>query len=239
LKNQHLIDKSLFESIRLYYSAGADIPATLNQSWQQSFGRFVRNGIGTTEIGHVFMTTTTDDEIYTTGKVVSGYTVKLCDENGTETNNGQGELWVKPPYHLLGYWENNDANHQKFQQGWYRTGDMFVVNDDSTYSYVGRADDLFKVNGRWIAPLEIENFVLSEFKDIEDVAVVGVKNEEREDIPAMFLVSKSEETELFERLKLKLSQKFERYKIPVKMIMLKELPKNENGKLLRRKLINL
>lgn len=239
LKQENTLDKTIFDCINIYFSAGADMPAALNKRWHQSFKKYVRNGIGATEMGHVFMTTTQDEEIYSTGKVVNGYSIKLCDNEGIEVENSQGELWIKPPYKPLGYWENDNANTQKFRDGWYKSGDLFQKNEDNTYSYVGRADDLFKVNGRWVVPLELENYILGECKDLDEVAVVGCKNHEQEIEPVMFLVTKNNTPELLENIKNLLINKYERYKIPVKYIILDLLPKNENGKLLRNKLIEM
>jgi acyl-coenzyme A synthetase/AMP-(fatty) acid ligase len=225
-------------TIRLFYSAGSHLPKGLNERWEQHFGKPILDGIGSTEIGHVFISNTLENPLVgKTGFPVEGYDVKICDAHENLVNPQEvGELWVKPTYHLLGYWENNTATLQKYTNGWYRSGDLFLQNIDQSYSYVGRADDLFKVNGRWIAPLEIEQFILTKFELVEDAALIGVHDEEGHEIPVMYLQTTFDDEWLKEKIHQQLINQFESYKIPVTYIQVRDFPKNENGKLLRKKL---
>lgn len=238
LKKADTLRKGIFDSIRIFYSAGSHLPKSLNERWEKHFGKPILDGIGSTEIGHVFISNNIENPLKgKTGFPVNGYEVKICDENSNVVNHQEvGELWVKPNYKLLGYWENNSATLQKYYNGWYKSGDLFMKNLDNSFSYVGRADDLFKVNGRWIAPLEIEQAILTNFEVIEDAALIGVQDEDENEIPVMYLQTSFDDETLNTKINEYLINHFERYKIPNTYIQKREFPRNENGKLLRKKL---
>ncbi len=240
LANLDKINKSDFQQIRVFYSAGAHLPKELNERWKKVFGNYILDGIGSTEIGHVFISNIPQTPTpWATGYPVAGYDVKICDENENQVLQGQkGELWVKPTVNLLGYWENNIANQTKFKDGWYKTGDVFVQNNDNSFSYLSRKDDLFKINGRWVVPAEIERLVLANFTMIEECALLGIADEEGHTMAVLYVVTKYDMENLEEEIKLFLKSQTDSYKVPKKLIQGRMLSKNENGKLERHKLID-
>jgi benzoate-CoA ligase family protein len=242
-----ILDESLgikdedLSSIRLCFSAGSPLPEQLYIRWKERFGIPILDGIGATEAGHVFLSNTFEtSRAGSTGYPVEGYEVLLVTEDGEEAKPGeQGVLMVKGPSLSSGYWENPALNQKKFKDGWYRTGDVFVRNKAGDYSCKGREDDLFKVNGRWVVPVEVESAVQRNFIKVKEAVLVGRENSQGLTEPVLFVctdLDKSEENELSESILNYLSNAVESHKRPRDCIVLKELPRNDNGKLLRSQL---
>lgn len=225
--------------IRILFSAGSHLTKEINTNWKLKYGNFILDGIGATELGHVFISNNPSCPIPgATGFPVKGYKVKLVDENNNEVPPGsKGQLCIKPRYPLLGYWENEAKNREKFSNGWYYTGDLFIQDEQESYTFLGRSDDLFKVNGRWIVPAEIENIILSNFP-IEECALVGSMDRDGNTIPVLFLSKISKEeisiNSIYESLK-----DLDSYKRPEVCIEIESFPKNDNGKTLRRELLDI
>lgn len=235
------VNKDDLASIRLYFSAGSPLPRQLYLRWKERFDGTILDGIGATEVGHVFLTNTPDkNRAGGTGFPVEGYEVRLVTEAGEEPRNGeQGVLLVKGPSLSSGYWENYNMNRMKFKDGWYRTGDVFVRNEDGSYSCMGREDDLFKINGRWVVPIEVENEVQRKFARVKEAVLIGRDNEQGLTEPFLFVCSDldgEEEGELSNSILAHLSDSVESYMQPRNCIVVKELPRNDNGKLLRSQL---
>jgi benzoate-CoA ligase family protein len=230
-------------SVRLWFSAGAPLPVQIFDRWNERFGAPILDGIGATEVGHVFLTNSAKKNAAgSTGYPVPGYQVRLVTENGEEPRQGeQGVLLVKGPSVSPGYWEKPELNRQKFKDGWYRTGDVFVVGKDGDYRCRGREDDLIKVRGRWVVPLEVESMVQRNFSAVKEAVLVGRPDEAGLTEPVLFICTEagSDRDLLVSDIVSLLEEKLESYKRPRDCIVLNELPRNDNGKLLRARLVEM
>src|SRR5262249_30325348 len=153
------------------------------------------------------------------GTPIVGYDVRLVDPAGRPVaGSGDGVLVVAGPSVSPGYWQRPTETAAKFHDGWDRTGDRFRRADTGDYEYLGREDDLFKVHGRWVAPLEIENLVLAAHEEITEAAVVGVETETELCVPVLFVVAKPVDlavaAALEERVLAGLAGGVEPYKLP-------------------------
>jgi len=236
------VTREALASVRIWFSAGSPLPEQIYQRWLERFGQPILDGIGATEVGHVFLTNRPDNSrAGSTGAPVESYQVRLINDAGKESAPGeQGVLMVQGPSLSSGYWENPDLNQQKFQDGWYRTGDVFVRDEAGYYSCKGREDDLFKVNGRWVVPVEIENEVHRHFPSVKEAVVVGRESCDGLTETILFVcaeVAAETRQTLKESILAHLAQSLEKHKRPCDCIVLNELPRNDNGKLLRAQLV--
>ena len=167
------------------------------------------------------------------GTVVGGYRVRLRDEAGNDVAPGTpGQLWVSGASAATGYWCRTDATRQSFHGEWFRSGDMYVESEDGFYTYLGRADDMFKVGGEWVAPAEVEG-VLIEHADVLEAVVVGATRADGlvEAVACVVPVAGQElEPEaLIEHCRGRLAG----FKRPRRVLVLDELPKTATGKIQR------
>lgn len=226
-------------SLRLCVSAGEALPAGLVQQWMETFGVEVLDGIGTTEMLHIFISNRVGQvRPGSSGLPVPGYDVKLVDDDGRPVAAGQqGHLWVRGRSAARGYWNRPDATARNFVQGWVRTGDLYLRDADGFYYHKGRSDDCFKVSGQWVSPLEVEEVVRSH-PHVRDVAAVGGTSPEGLSLVRVFIVAapgvdvKRLEAELRDLCRGKLPQ----FKQPKDYRFLSELPRTPTGKLQRFKL---
>ncbi|REC59955.1 hypothetical protein DRF65_23155 [Chryseobacterium pennae] len=237
-----------FNSIRLFVSAGSSLPESIAREWDSKFEKTIINGIGSTEIGHIFMCNRhlkKQNKNSSLGIPVSGYQIKICKIDNPDVSiknhNEIGELCVSPPESTLSsYWEKEEANKVKYKEGWYFSGDLCSQAEDGTYTYHGRKDDLFKVNGRWVNPLEIENIILRSFQEVDECAVTYYLDDDALIKPVLYVVGKEDCNMVFlsDEIQKKLSEIFPSYKRPSKIHFIKELPRNSNGKIYRKGLVN-
>ncbi|WP_416897759.1 MAG: benzoate-CoA ligase family protein [Minwuia sp.] len=145
-------------ALRVCVSAGEALPRDIGERWNQRFGVEIVDGIGSTEMLHIFLSNRPGDVKYgTTGKPVPGYETKLTDENGQPVPDGEiGDLWVNGPSSAIAYWNNREKSMETFHGPWTRTGDKYAVDEDGCYVYQGRSDDMLKVSGIWVSPFEVE-----------------------------------------------------------------------------------
>lgn len=234
--------KEEVSGVRLWFSAGTPLPEQIYNRWKERFGADILDGIGATEVGHVFLTNTPEQSAPgSTGYPVPGYDVRLLTENGQEAATGeQGVLLVKGPSLSPGYWENPSLNQIKFKDGWYRTGDVFVRGENGDYRCQGREDDLFKVKGRWVVPLEVESTVHRHFPQVKEAVLVGRTDNNGMTVPVLFICSEATDPDnLINDIDDFLKEQIESYKQPSDCYVVKELPRNDNGKLLRSKLVEM
>lgn len=179
-------------SVRLCVSAGEALPASYIEQWKRVFGLDIIDGIGSTESLHIYLSNQVDDiRQGSTGKIVPGYEAKIVDEQGHETQvNEVGDLLIKGESIAASYWNLNEENKKKFIGNWLVTGDKYFKDEDGFYWYAGRNDDMMKVNGIWVSPIEIENALLSH-PDILETAVVAVNDENGLIKPKAFIVLKA------------------------------------------------
>lgn len=218
-------------SVRVTTSAGEALPADLHDRWMRTFGVELLDGLGTAEMWHIFLTNRPGDVAPgTLGKPVPGFEVKLCDADGREVPDGEvGALWVKGESRAMAYWQQMDDTMQAFRGEWYVSSDMLQKNPDGRFVYCGRSDDMLKVSGKWLAPGELENCLVSH-PAVREVAVVGVKNADGLVKPCAFVVSDTPSTELAAELQTYAKTKLEPYKYPRDVIFLERLPRTHLGK---------
>ena len=160
-------------SLRMCVSAGEALPAHLGQQWEETFGIPLLDGIGSTEMLHMFMSNRLNDVCYgSSGKVLSGYEARLLDEHGQPSSSeSEGNLWIKGASAASGYWERPEETARTFVDDWVRTGDLYRRDDEGHWFHMGRSDDCFKSSGQWVSPVEVEG-VLLRHDNVSRVAVV-------------------------------------------------------------------
>lgn len=160
--------------LRLCVSAGEALPRKVAEHFSEHFGCGIIDGIGSTEMLHIFISNRADDIQYgKTGVPVPGYEAQLRDPEGAPVGNGEiGDLFVRGPSSALCYWSDRERSHNTFQGAWTRTGDKFVRDDTGHYVYAGRSDDMLKVSGQYVSPAEVED-VLMRHPAVLEAAVVG------------------------------------------------------------------
>ena len=224
-----------------FVSAGSPLPTVIFNAWKCRHEIIILDGIGATEMGHIFLTNTIDNAKGSSlGKVVPGYEVKLVDEKGSADGDERGVLYVKGFSVSKGYMNLPDKNAERFSEGWFRTGDVFTKDESGRYFYEGREDDLFKIKGRWVSPLDIENFVMSNFKKVKEAALVcGADND---GLPKSYMfLSVDDSVRSLDKLKNDIfeliSEGFEAHCVPNEYRTIEKMPRNDNGKLLRHQLL--
>jgi benzoate-CoA ligase family protein len=216
-------------SLRLATSAGEALPETLYHRWKESFGVELLDGLGTAEMWHIFITNTVGDvRPGTLGKVVPGFEIKACDEDGIGVAPGEvGRLWVRGESLALGYHEDPEQTAQSFRGEWFVGGDLVSIDEDGYVTHRGRADDAIKVKGKWFRPQEVES-VLLDHPSVGEVAVVAVDDEHGLAKPVAFVVASGDATEQ-ELIDWVLGH-LEPYKHPRRVFMVDDLPQTHLGK---------
>lgn len=224
-------------SLRLATSAGEALPAELYSRWRDAFGVELLDGLGTAEMWHIFLSNRPGDVVPgTLGRPVDGFEVRLCDEDGREVADGEaGVLWVRGDSRALGYWQRLHDSMQAFRGEWYVSGDMLRKNADGTFVYCGRADDMLKVSGKWLAPGELENCLL-QHEQVREVAVVGVRDASGLVKPYAYVVADAPSLALASDLQSFAKSRLEPYKYPRVVVFLESLPRTHLGKVDRHRL---
>ncbi|MFZ0844471.1 MAG: benzoate-CoA ligase family protein [Pseudolabrys sp.] len=226
--------------IRRCISAGEALPEEIARNWKTRYGVEISDGLGTTEMLHIYLTNRPGATKYgTTGKAVPGYDIKLIGEDGAPVKQGEmGELYARGPTSAIMYWNNREKSRSTFQGEWTRSGDKYIEDADGYYICCGRADDMLKVSGMYVSPFEVEAALLSH-PDVLEAAVVGWGDEQKLIKPKAFVVLKSPDNAsdalvrgLQEHVKAKLAP----YKYPRWIEFRKDLPKTATGKIQRFKL---
>jgi len=232
-----------FPSLRLCASAGEALPLEVFRRWKEKTGLSILDGIGSTEAVHIFISNYPDNvREGTSGRLVPGYEAKVVDFFGKEVPPGEpGHLLIRGRSLTPGYWNRPKENAERFdEKGWFKTGDMYSQKD-GYFVYQGRGDDMLKVGGIWVSPVEIEN-VLMEHGVVHECAVVG---QEIEGLikPFAYVVpetglgaSEREREDLCRELIRHAGDRLPRFKCPWDVILSEELPKTATGKIQRFKL---
>ncbi len=226
--------------LRACVSAGEALPEELGQRWVTSVGVDIYDGIGSTEMLHIFLTNGPTALRYgTTGQAVPGYTLKLVDDHGAPVKPGEvGELFVSGPSSAAYYWNNRARSRSTFHGEWTRTGDKYVASADGFYTYGGRTDDMLKVGGIYVSPFEVEAALVTHPAVLE-AAVIGVADESRLIKPKAYVVLKTGHaagSSLDGELKQHVRDRLAPYKYPRWIEFVAELPKTATGKIQRFKL---
>ena len=228
-------------SLRFCYSAGEALPIELYERWMRTCGVEIYDGIGSAEMFHIYISNRPGDvKPGSLGKVVNGYEARIVDADGQQLPTGQmGTLKIKGDSASLCYWNAQDKSKEVFAGDWCTTGDQFHVDADGYYWYHGRTDDMLKVSGIFVAPAEIENCLL-QHQAVLECAVIGHDGGDGLVKPKAFVVlrdaDKSSDETLPTELKDFVKSHLAVYKYPRWIEFVSSLPKNDRGKIDRRKL---
>jgi 4-hydroxybenzoate-CoA ligase len=225
--------------LRLCFSAGEPLPAHIGLAWRERFGLDIVNGVGSTEMGHLFLTNLPHAVEYgTAGIPVKGYDVKLVDEAGQPVTDGEiGELVVRGQSAALGYWNQRERSRRTFEGEWTHTGDKYLRRPDGVYLYCGRTDDMFKVSGIWVSPFEVEDALLAH-PQVGEAAVVPAEDRDGLIKPKAFVVLKDPRADrnsraLHDELKMHVKRTIGSWKYPRWIEFVDSLPKTATGKIQR------
>jgi len=227
-------------SLRLVLSAGEKLPEPLQQQWLQRCGVEILDGIGSAELFHIYISNRPGAvRPGSLGQAVPGYDCRVVDETGFEVAAGEtGRLHVRGESAALCYWQAHEASKQTFRGDLVVTGDLFRMDEDGYFFYEGRADELLKVGGKWVAPHEVEECLLAH-EAVEQAAVVGWKDKEGLVKPRAFVVAAAGHApgpELAARLQEWVRNRLDAHKYPRVVSFLPDLPKNDRGKVDRKSL---
>jgi benzoate-CoA ligase len=224
-------------ALRLTSSAGEALPAEIGERFKRHFDVDIIDGIGSTEMLHIFLSNQPGNVRYgTTGWPVPGYEIELRAEDGKPVADGEpGDLYIQGPSAAMMYWGNRAKTRETFQGGWTKSGDKYVRNADGTYTYSGRSDDMLKVSGIYVSPFEVEA-TLVQHPAVLEAAVIGVPDPEGLTKTKAFVVLKQGGKATEDELKAFVKDKLAPYKYPRMIEFVTDLPKTATGKIQRFKL---
>jgi benzoate-CoA ligase len=224
-------------ALRLVSSAGEALPADIGERFKAHFGIDIVDGIGSTEMLHIFLSNRPGHVRYgTTGWPVPGYEIELRGDDGRPVDDGDiGELTIRGPSAAMMYWGNRAKTRETFQGGWTRSGDKYVRNADGSHTYSGRSDDMLKVGGIYVSPFEVEA-TLVQHPAVLEAAVIGVEDGEGLVKTKAFVVLKHGAKTGEAELKAFVKDRLAPYKYPRFIEFVDDLPKTATGKIQRFKL---
>ena len=226
------------DSLRFSISAGEALPEELYRRWKAAYASEILDGIGSAELFHIYITNRLGDvKPGSLGKLVPGYDAKICDDDGVELPAGTiGTLWVRGASAALWYFGARAKSWQTFRGDWVVSGDKFTRDDDGYFFYAGRADDLLKVGGIFVAPLEVENVIL-EHPAVLECCVVGYEDDEKLVKAKAVVVKKPaaalSDGALADEIVALCRQRLVHYKVPRRVEYVAALPRSDRGKVLR------
>jgi len=234
---EHIPD---FSSVRHAISAGECLPAAIFHRFKERFGVEILDAIGSTEALHMFIANRPGAvKPGSSGTIIPGFEARIVDENNQPVGIGEmGDLIVKTDAACACYWNQHEKTKETISGHWLRTGDRYYQDADEYFWYAGRSDDMLKVSGTWVSPVEIENHLL-EHPDVEEAAVVGRKDEDGLVKTVACIVlrdGKLGSPEVANGLQQFVLQHLPVFKRPHRIEFLRELPKTATGKLQRYKL---
>jgi benzoate-CoA ligase len=226
--------------MRICTSAGEALPAEIGKRWTEHFGVEILDGLGSTEMLHIFLSNRPGSVRYgTSGYPVPGYELRIVGDDGRPVPPGEvGELQVSGPTSAMAYWNNREKTRATFQGPWTRSGDKYSIDTDGCYIYAGRTDDMLKVSGIYVSPIEVESALITHPAVLE-AAVIGKADEEELIKPVAYVVLKSGQqpsAALAEELRQHVKSQLAPYKYPRWIEFIDELPKTATGKIQRFKL---
>ena len=227
-------------ALRMCSSAGEALPAEIGERFRSHFGCDIIDGIGSTEMLHVYLSNAPGRVRYgTTGWPVPGYEIELRGDDGHNVADGEtGDLYIRGPSAALMYWANREKSRETFQGAWTKSGDKYVRNADGSYTYSGRSDDMLKVSGIYVSPFEVES-TLVQHAAVLEAAVIGAPDDEGLTKTKAFVVLKPGATATDAELKAFVKERLAPYKYPRTIEFIAELPKTATGKIQRFKLRDL
>jgi 4-hydroxybenzoate-CoA ligase len=222
--------------LRICTSAGEALPESVGKAWRARFGVDILDGVGSTELLHIFLSNAPDDIKYgCSGRPVPGYQVRLVNEAGQDVADGEiGEMVVHAPSAGDGYWNQRHKSRATFEGTWTRTGDKYIRDKDGRYTICGRSDDMFKVSGIWVSPFEVESALITH-PSVAEAAVVPEADPEGLLKPKAFVVLRpaADRLNLDAALKEHVKQKIGPWKYPRWIEVVDSLPKTATGKIQR------
>jgi len=226
-------------SLRLCISAGEALPATIFARWQREFGLEILDGIGSTEMLHIFISNRRGEaRAGSSGKLVAGYGARLLDDNNQEVGADElGNLWIQGESAMAGYWNQTALTEGTVRKGWVKTGDIYRCDQSGYFFHLGRSDDCFKVKGLWVSPIEVESALLAHGSVAEAAVVSATGTDGLATVRAFVVIRKPGNHETIEtELRDFLSSSLPRYKVPSAIVIIDELPRTATGKIQRFKL---
>ena len=223
--------------LRTCISAGEALPAEIGKHWREMWGTDILDGVGSTEMLHIFLSNAQGDVVYgTSGRPVPGYDVRLVDEEDKDVGpGGIGELLVRGASAAEGYWNQRHKSRSTFEGHWTRTGDKYELTPEGRFVYCGRTDDMFKVSGIWVSPFEVEQALIAH-PSVLEAAVVAKRDEEGLEKPKAYIVLKDGGAVGQDELKDFVKDRIGLWKYPRWVDIVAELPKTATGKIQRFKL---
>ena len=227
-------------ALRLCTSAGEALPAEIGKKFTAAYGVEILDGIGSTEMLHIFLSNRPGQVRYgTTGQAVPGYALRIVGDDGKDCAAGQiGELYISGPTSAIMYWNNRAKTKATFAGDWTKSGDKYTLDADGYYTYGGRSDDMLKVGGIYVSPFEVEACLMTHPAVLE-VAVIGAQDADELVKPKAYVVFKQDQSASVDELKLHVKQHLAPYKYPRWFEFVAELPKTATGKIQRFKLRQL
>ncbi len=230
------------DRLKTCISAGEPLPEHVGQRWRDRTGSDILDGIGSTEMLHIFLSNSAGDIRYgTTGKAVPGYELRILNEAGADVADGEaGELVVRGPSAADGYWNQRDRSRRTFRGEWTHTGDTYTRDAEGYYRYCGRQDDMLKVGGIWVSPFEVEEALIAHSAVLE-AAVVGHPDADDLIKPKAFVVLQesaqgADRAALSVALQNEVKERIGVWKYPRWIEFADALPKTATGKIQRYKL---
>jgi benzoate-CoA ligase len=226
-------------ALRRCISAGEALPREVGEKFSARFGCEILDGIGSTEMLHIFLSNLPGEVRYgTTGKPVPGYDIELRGEDGRPVGvDTIGDLYIRGPSAALMYWANRERTSATFQGEWTKSGDKYTFGADGYYTYAGRSDDMLKVSGQYVSPFEVEA-ALMRHDAVQEAAVVGKIGDDglTSTLAVVVLKSGQGDAQLAQALQAFVKDQLAPYKYPREIRFLPELPKTATGKIQRFKL---
>ena len=229
-------------SIRLCVSAAEPLPPEIWRRWKEAFGLVILDGIGSTEMLHIYCSNSLDAmRPGSSGRPVPGYELKILSPEGMPVSPGEaGDLWVKGDSALAFYWHQHEKTKRALQGEWFYTGDRYRMDEEGFFWYEGRSDDMIKVKGLWVSPIEIEN-ALMEHPAVREAAVVGVQVEGLTRIKAFVILREGygPSQVLTQELQEWCKSRLRPYQYPEFVSYVEDFPRTVTGKVQRFKLREL
>jgi benzoate-CoA ligase len=232
-------EKPDLSSLRLCVSAGESLPAPIYERWRELTAVETLDGIGSTEVGYIFISNFPGrSRPGSSGQLIPGYQARLVDEEGTAVVTGDvGDLWIRAPSTAARYWNQHQRSKETFVGEWIKTGDKYSCDADGYYRYEGRSDDMLKVGGIWVSPMEVEAALLAH-AEVAECAVVGAPDAAGLIKPKAYVVPRNPPANADLTLALQdwVKDRLAPYKYPRTIEFVVELPKTATGKIQRYRL---
>jgi benzoate-CoA ligase family protein len=230
-------------NMRIAASAGEPLPAEIGNRWEERFGCSILDGVGSTEMLHIYVSNREGEVRYgTSGQPVPGYAIRLVDDHGNDVPDGEvGEMLVRGPSMAEGYWNRREKTLATFVGPWMWTGDKYIHLGNEFYQYAGRTDDMFKSGGNWVSPFDVESALIGHDSVLE-AGVIPHADDTDNLKPKAYVVLKegvSQSDALADELKEHVKSRIEVWKYPRWIEFVDELPKTATGKIQRFKLREL